>query len=795
MTAKAKFKNLTLKVLFLGVGLAIAMILIAKVCFEMSYDSSFKDVDRIYRIRCGVERQGEDKPNDYPQVSGGVAPGFKNEIPGVEQATRFTTVFESDTFVDKDGNKITADHIMADSSFFDIFSRPFLAGDAKKVFKSWSGEITVSRSFAEKLGGVNESIGKTIFNESVPLLPLTVSAVYEDYPKNCTYHPDIIGPIQGMGEWSISNWVGNDRYQAFVKLAKGVDPSSLKDAIRKMQETHQPLEEMEKNGMKIWYTLDSFSTEHRTQSLVKNLIVILSIVAFLLLLISVLNYLLVAISDVIRRSKEVGVRKCYGAGSWDIHRILIKETAVNLGLSLLTAALLILAFRGSIESLVGVSIKAMLIPQTIWLLAAIVVVVFLVSALIPAGMFLRIPISSAFRGYKESKRRWKLSLLAFQFVINAILVSLLLVVSAQYRKSVNEDVGYDCENLFYQTFSAFDQTKMTAIVDNVRRLPCVSGAELTYTLPFSEASGNNIYLPGDDRELFNVADEYLASQGFFTLMGFHLLEGNPPAGPKDVAVSKSFVDEMSKFADWSDGAVGKSVAVSEHSKGNDDVFTICGVYQDYIIGSAINPDHRPSVRFCGDKSFFDGKDRGQDYDWSSLLQTLVVKLSEATPQTLKAVNEAVKEAAPDSSPELASYSEKLKSLYDGTNQMKKTYTLGAFFALLIAVIGLIGYVRDENYRRSAEIAVRKVNGARSGEIVRMLVMSVMKIAVAAVIVGDICAWFIARLWLEQFPLKVSLNPLYFIAADVIVLVIVVATIVVNSLGIGRSNPVDSLKNE
>lgn len=770
--------------------MAIAVILIAKVCFELSYDNSYQDIDRIYKIRTGIHRQGEDK--DFSQVSGAVAPGFKAEVPGVLEATRFTGIFNSENFIiDDEGSKVGAEHLLADSCFFRIFNRSFLAGDPEAALKSWSGEVAVSRTFAEKLGGIEDAVGKQIANEDNPDLKLTVCGVYEDFPKNGSIHADVILSIEAMSKWSLNNWVGNDRYIAFVKLAKDVDPTSLKDAIHEMQKAHQPLEEMEKSGVSLWYFLASFSKEHSSQPEVRNLVFILSIIAVLLLLVSIMNYVLVAISDVIRRAREVGVRKCYGAQPWDINKILLKETAWNLGISLAVAALLIFAFRGAVESLLGVPVKDLVTPLSAWIIVGIVILVFLVSAVIPARMFTKIPISSAFRGYKESKRRWKISLLAFQFAINAVLVSLVLIVSFQYRRVLNADPGYEYSNLVYETFPSYDQTKMNAIAGALRQLPEVEAAELTYVSPLERASGNNVNLPGDDRELFNVADEYGASEGFFNMMGFRLVEGTVPKGPDDVAVSKSFVTKMAAFANWSDGAVGKVVGITEHGQ-----VTICGVYEDYVIGSVTDPDYRPSIRFCWSKDFITDEAKANGaYDWSRLMQTLVVKLTEVTPETMRKVEKTIREVAPDSDAEVKSYAETFRSLYDPTRQMKRTYTLGALFALLIAVIGLISYVRDENYRRSAEIAVRKVNGAQSSEIVSMLVMDVLKVALLAILIGDIGAWLVAHYWLQQFALKITLSPLFFIVADLIVLAIIIATIVLGSLRIAHTNPVESLKND
>lgn len=782
--------DLIIKVLSLGVGMAIAVILIAKVCFELSYDNVYKDIDRIYKIRTGAVMQGEDK--DFGQVSGAIAPGFKAEVPGVLEATRFTGIFNSENFIiDDEGSKVAAEHLLADSCFFRIFNRQFLAGEPEKALRSWSGDVAISKTFAEKLGGVGAAVGKQVANEDNPNLKLTVCGVYEDFPKNGSIHADVILSIEAMSQRSLSNWVGNDRYVAFVKLAEGVDPASLKDAIHEMQKAHQPLEEMEKSGLTLWYFLSPLATEHSSRPEVRNLVFILSIIAALLLLVSIMNYVLVAISDVIRRAREVGVRKCYGAETWDINRILLKETAGNLGLSLVVAALLVLAFRGAVESLLGVPVQDLITPLSIWIIIGIVILVFLVSAIIPAQMFTRIPISSAFRGYKESKRRWKISLLAFQFAINAVLVSLVLIVSFQYRKVLNTDPGYEYRNLVYETFPSYDQTKMNAIAGALRSLPEVEAAELTYTMPFEKASGNNVYLPGDDRELFNIADEYGASEGFFDMMGFRLVEGSVPKGPNDVAVSKSFVTKMAAFADWSDGAVGKIVNISEHGQ-----VTICGVYEDYVIGDVTDMDDRPSVRFCWNRDFYTEADKDVDkYDWSGLMHTIVIKLSEVTPASMRKVEKTIKEVAPDSDAEVKSYSETLVNMYDSTKQMKRTYELGSLFALLIAVIGLISYVRDENFRRSAEIAVRKVNGAQSSEIVSMLVTDILKVAVFAVIIGDAGAWLVAHYWLQQFPVKIVLNPLFFIAADIIVLAIIVSVIVLGSLRIAHTNPVESLKNE
>ena len=780
-----------IKILSLGIGLAIGIVLIAKVCFELSYDSFYKDVDRIYWITENIIFQEGGDPDDFWGTSGGIAPGFKAEVPGVEAATRYSNLLNGNLY-DESDNLITGLCIGADTCFFDFFNREFLAGDPMQALQEYNGDIAVSRSFAEKLGGVNESIGKQIYSDVWgPNVKLTVVGVFEDFPKNGSIQCDIVTTIAAFGEWSINNWLGNDRYRGFVKLAPNVDPNSLKDAVRKMQEAHQPLEELERDGSTIWYTLTPLATMHRHEKTIKNYVLILSVVAFLLLLVSVLNYLLIAISDVVRRSKEMGVRKCYGASAGNIYWMLIRETALNLLAALAVAALLIWAFNGVIESLLGVPVGSLMVPQTRRVLVSIIVLIFLVSALIPAMMFVRIPVSTAFSGYRENKRRWKLTLLMVQVGINVILLPLVIVADRQYNSAMNADMGYDYEQLLYVPLKGADKDNLILITEKLRQYPEVEAAELTYSIPLDKTSGNNIMLPDNPTKyLMGVCDQYMATEGFFDMMGFRLIEGKAPSKPKDVAVSQSFVKEMNLYADWSDGAVGKDILISEHSDDDDDVYTICGVYEDYIIGSMMGRDRRASIRFCWNTDWNYGTE-----DWSRAMNKLVVKVREVNPSTIEKVKSVVEECLPErNNIEVTPYTELFKKEYAELLQMRRTFTIGALFALAIALMGLIGFVRDESNRRSKEVAIRKVNGAVSGEIIRMFVVDVLKLALIAALFGVAIAYFVSDKWLELFAIRISLSPMYFIIGAVAVLLIVTVVVVLSSNRVARMNPVKSLKN-
>ena len=399
-----KVKNdILIKVLSLGVGLAVGIVLIAKVFFELSYDGFYKDIDRVYSIYTWYSQNGDE--NDYGQVSGGVAVGFMQEVPGVEVGTRTTYVFNGDTYMDEDANKLKATLVCADTCFFKVFDRPILAGDPVKALAKY-GSVMVAKSFAEKMGGVRECIGKQIYNKDVPDLKFTIEGVFEDFPKNGTLDYDILLSMATYGEWSTTNWLGNDRYRGYVKLFPGVDSNTLSDAIRKMQEAHQPLEEIEANGLSLKYYLKPFSKLHTSNREVKTQVILLSIVAALLILISLLNYILIVISSLVKRSKEVGVRKCYGAEGKHIYGLLSKEALIHIILSMILAAVIIFAGRSIVENLLGVPFQTLLVPQSVIAIVAVILFVLVISIVVPAELYQRIPVDAALKNYTENSRRW-----------------------------------------------------------------------------------------------------------------------------------------------------------------------------------------------------------------------------------------------------------------------------------------------------------------------------------------------------------------------------------------------------
>ena len=777
-----KTKNdILIKVLSLSIGLSVGIVLIAKVFFELSYDSFYKDIDRVYTIRNYYSQHGDE--HDYGQVSGAVPVGFMEEVPGIEVGTRTTFVFNGDIYLDADGNKLKGTLVCADTCFFKVFDRPILAGDPVQVLGKW-GSVMVNRSFAEKMGGVQECIGKQIANADMDGLKMTIEGVFDDFPKNGSLDYDILLSMDTYGKRSTDNWLGNDRYKGYVKLAPGIDPNTLSDAIRKMQEAHQPLEQMEAQGISMRYFLSPFSTMHTSSPKVKTQVILLSIIAALLIIISLLNYILIVISSMVKRSREVGVRKCYGAEGKHIYWMLTKESLLHISLSLVIAAIIIFAGRGIVENLLGVPFQTLLVPQSIVAIAAVLLFVLVISIVVPAELYQRIPVLAAIKNHTENSRRWKLSLIGVQVLINVFLVVMMLIIGSQYQKVSNADTGYDYKNLYYFDLFDGDRHAQVRAVETLRRLPEVSGVAAAYNLPYSGSNGDNVYLPEDDRELFNIADQYECSPEFYELLNIRFVEGRAPRDSSEVVVDEKFVQKMACFTDWSDGAVGKQVFITGHG-GNGMMdkgyFTISGVYKSFLIGNLQDVDERPGALFYG--------------EIGSMAHWMPHILFKVRPDALEKVRGALNEALPDKEINIVSYAEEMRAAYADSKKMRNTMALGVVFSLLIALLGLIGFIKDESLRRSKEMAVRKINGATTRNILSIFAKDIMKLSAVMAVIACAAAFFVAHKWLEQFAEKVSLNPLYFIGGAALTLLIVLSVVVLNCLKIARANPVDSLKNE
>lgn len=777
-----------MKIITLSVGLTVGLVLIAKVYFEQSYDTFYPDADRTYRLMESFKTY--DGAGGHDGVPGAVAPGMKAEVPGVEAATRLTYLSgDGTTFTTSDKQRYAADNIlMADSNVFDVLPRPILLGDPKEVL-SRPNNVMISHSLAEKMGGVDRVGGMVIVPDQNPNVKYTIGGVFEDVPENSHLRYDMLVSLKGMNAWSLNNWVGNDRYLGYVRLVRGVDPQSLKPAIHEMQLRHIDQEELRKSGVELTFFMEPMLEMNTGSEEVKNMMLMLTVLAFALLFTTVMNYILIAVSSIVNRTKEVAVRKSYGASEGNIHSIIMSETFVHMVIALILAVFLIFLCQDVVNDLLGMSISTLLLSKGVLVLLAVCAAVFFITGFVPGIFFASIPVASAFRNFRENKRIWKLCLLFFQFVASGLLLSMLFVVIRQHTYMINNDPGYSYNQLAYSNIGGLDLTTSANIIEELKRIPEVEDVSTAEYLPFESMSGNNVTLPGSDKELFNVADQYDCGNGYLKLMDIPVIEGRSftenVAFSTEIMVNRAFAEKIEKIASWTDGVVGKQIYITGHSDRpaaesiSNGVFTICGVYENYRIGSLVSQDLRPSVLFYN----------------SCPSSTLLVKFHQLDAASIEKVNLQLKELVPHLEPKLTLYSVDMVNLYSSSRKFRDEVLIGGLVTLLISIIGLISYTNDEISRRRKEIAIRKVNGARVREIESMFLADIMRIAVPAVLMGGVLAYVLSERWQQQFAEKVSLGVGLFLGSCLIVLVIIGASVFYRTWYAAKSNPVESLKSE
>ena len=773
-----------IKIVCLAVGLATGIVLIGKAGFEQSWDKFFPTSDRIYVVCEDIIMDGEYK--HYPQTAGAVAHGIKRYCPQVEAATRYTSFAWDMPIVTDDDKRVRTNYALVDSCFFDVFPFRILVGNPKKTL-SQVDCCMIPRSLAEKLMGIEnplDLVGKKIYYNIRGGWALTVGGIYEDIPLNSKLHGmevmvsmPTITRIMFDGR---DNWVGNDRYESYVRLAKGIMPDDLKPQIEKMKRDNLPLDELKKAGVDLGFSVQPLVDYHTKDEGTRRMTWIVSILAAVLIGCAVMNYLLLVIGGISQRAKEMAVHQCYGAEARHIYQKVLTESVIHLLLSLILAALLLFLFKDTIEELVGAPLIVLLLTgSNIWLIVSTCLVVLLITGLVPSWIYTHIPLAAAFKNYNHSHRIWKLLLLGLQFASATFLIILLIVVGRQYRMMVNDDPGYDYSTLGSLLVDGVSIDQRQLAMDELRKLSSVKGVTMSYANLTQHQSGDNILLPGDDREYMNIADLYYVGDGYFDVMEIPLVSGRTFTEQTDtlreVMVSRKFEERMKELAGW-DQALGKQIICTSFQG----PYTIVGVFEDTRIGSITNPDTRPSLCYYSRKP--------------DQMHYILIRFQSM--DGLEAANKLVKELVTDN-PDISivPYNQMVTELYTDAHRFRTTVMIGGLVALIIALIGLIGYLAGEIARRQKEIAIRKVNGARIADVLKLFHTDILRVALPAVVIGATGAWYVARLWLEQFSEKTTLSPIILVGGALAVIIVILSVVCLGCYRVASSNPVNYLKTE
>lgn len=775
-----------IKILCLGVGLAIGLTMLAEVIFEQSYDNFLPRLEDTYRITEQYKSSQEDTWRPYAQTPGATAPGVKRYCPEVEAATRFTWLESGMHLVAEDQREVTANALLCDSSFFDVFPRRILIGENPHTGLEKENNAYISSRLAETLG--TDIVGHTLTWKEYPDFKLNIVGIFEEFPEN-THLPRIdvavalptIGQVRYDGR---NNWLGNDSYKSYIRLYPGTKPDQLTDNVKRMLETNLPMEDLRKNGADYDIGFQPVGEIFSSSDYNRIMNIVFLAFAILMLAVAVLNYILLVISGMVNRAKSIATYRCYGAESRDIYRMVLAESALHGLLSLALAVLIIFGIQDLLQEQIGHSLHSLFPPTTIAVCAAITAAVILVCGTMPGYLYTRIPVTYAYRRYTESKRHWKLGLLFVQFLLTTFFVSVLAVISLQYNKLTNYDAGFEYKDMLYVTLSGTSKTEQQRCVQELKKLPEVADVTWGYQLPFEQCNGNNVYNNETGQEYMNIGDMYLVGDDYHRTFGIPVIEGTTftphlsDTVARQIMVSRRFVERMRELAGWTGSPIGKTVFITEHQG----PLTVCGVYEEIHFGSqmAENADERPTVMF---------------YASVPNSTNLFIRLRHLSPEAMKAVQKVVEETMPSQEKHAYSLDLEMGDLYDSILHVRNSIFFTGLCILIIALIGLTAYIRDEISRRRAEIAIRIIHGATVGSVQRLFLAGLLKIALPAALIGALVAWRVSIALLQLFAVKIELTWWLFAACALVVLLVVWVLSALLVLKAARMNPTENLRTE
>lgn len=763
--------------------MSLGLVMIAKVCFINEYNSCIADRERVYQLQTNFHRDREEGLMTFWNISGGVAPAMAAEIPEIECGTRMTMINGTeDRIILPDESRVRAHIWLADSCFFDVFGIRVLVGDPKQIL-SQQGHCMVSLALAEKLGGVEKAIGMTVSPDGNKSLKVTIDGVFETLPENCSLSFDMLASINFMPEWSRTNWLGNDRYNGFVKCRSTIDKDEMQKKMRAVQANHVDIAEVEQRAGSLYYTLTSMDDRVQDDESLQNMKWIMLLMGAAILIVSVLNYLVIVVSTLVNRTKQIAVEKCYGALFEDILRMTFCESIVHIGLALAMAAGLLYLIRPRAEELLDASLASVFSQSSLLIILYVCVALLLVTTFVPAIIFERVPVSAAFRHLRDAKRVWKLTLLFFQMVFTAVIVGLLAVISLQYRKLSNVQPGYSYDRLVVVATSLDDDSKIHWLMDELRKLPEVESVASCCNLPFG-SSGNNVFDDEWNEQLFNFADMYFVSEGYFDVMGVKIVEGQEfrkgQSQKRVMMVNQEFVRKMQTIAGLDGSIIGKQIVVSEHSETANDRFNIIGVFEDFRLGTPKDLQLRPMA------FFFE-----EDECYFSPYQVMV-RLHEMTPENVQKVNDLIDANMPKEE----AYAQPFRSIIEGhlndERNIRDSLTICSVVALIISLVGLLGYVADEVGRRRREMAIRRVLGATVEEVLMDLARDITLIAIPALAIGSLAAAYLSGQWLQNYAERIPLSPWLFIAAALGIYLLIISCVFIRSWRAATENPIMAL---
>ncbi|HEX8450339.1 MAG TPA: ABC transporter permease, partial [Allosphingosinicella sp.] len=777
----------------LAAGLASVILIFVHVGAELSYDSWLPRSGSLYRIDTVETVPGQD-PNEIALAPGPLRDALLEDFPQIEEIAR---AYPASANVIRDGRPFAEDLLVADSNFLSLLGLPLRSGAADRALAS-PISVALSERAALKYLGTADAVGRRLVVATPEPRDFIVSAVFETIPHNSHLKFEMVIPTEGYfplaGEDVRAipdSWAGA-YFHTFARLKPGADPDDLERDVPAFVDRSLPqsLTGLLKSAPHDFYQFrfipirdvhfDGAPIGAMKPPASRTTVYALSLVALLILLIAAINFANLSAARSTLRAREVALRKTVGARS---RQILAQFMTEAVTLTLLAALLGLAAAELALPWLRGLFglERGAVIPDdwALWgLLAAAVLATALGSGFYPSLVAARIRPASVFNRGGERLVGGKLrnALVVVQFAISITLIATTLVIVEQTRFARQVDLGFDSSDLLI--VRAPDGPEGAALAaafrDEAARLPDVVSAAASSAVP-SDPSEDNLSIdrPGSVKPIQIGYHEVDA--GFFRTYGVRPLAGRTVSARK-AGEGSAAAAVINESALGPLGFGGPAEALGQVLRSGGRAFTIAGVVPDLHFRSIHRPV-RPEIYRLDEAP---GTAVSIRYRTSDL------------PRFLAAIDSIWSRRAPGHAVEREFLDESLRALYARERVQAALLGLFSAVAIVISCLGLVAMAAFTVERRTREIAIRKVLGARSTDIFRLLLWQFLKPVVAANAIAWPAAWLIARKWLAQFAYRIDLPLSAFLLASLAASLVAGAAIALHILKVARSNPAGAL---
>ena len=769
----------------LSLGIACFLLLGTYILNELRYDRFHLKADRIVRVSYNYKSPDDAEAQNNAVTPTAVVPVFKRNFSEIEDGVRvynfaykpLAVQFKERLFNEKS-------FLVADASFFKIFSFKFLSGNPATALSN-PNNLVITASTAKKYFGDIDPIGKTI---TVDQTPWQVTGVIADVPPYSQLKFDFLGSYSSLERSKTEKWDSANDVSYFLLKSAG----QARELQKKMNTYIQnQFPEMFKSGQKVWFELEPLTRVHLYSKAAATgnikYIYIISAIAILLLLIACINFINLITAKSAERAHEIGVRKVLGAERKQIFLQFMAESAIvtliAIGLGLLLSGVCLPYFNKFTTS--DLSIKTWNSTWLISILAALFLLITLISGTWPALVL------SAFRPVKALKGSSKISsggnlrsaLVVFQFTVSIAFIIATIIAGRQLYFIQHTHTGIDRSQIIVLD-AGISNEQFEPLKNELLKISGIKSVTASYDSPVNVQGGYSLNVQEKSPDFSLSVTAIPVEKSFASTLGIEILAGSNFT-QSDVSQVLAKDENERRYAfmlnqtavsalGWTpEQAIGKKVNL------NGRIGEIRAVSEDFNFAS-LHEKISPIVVF-------------PEYFWFGKI--LIKTSGQDMQKTIAGTEKAWKSVFNHKDFEYHFLDQEYEDLYKTDQRTASILNLFSIITILVSCLGLFGLAVFMAEQRTKEIGIRKVLGASVSSIAALLSMDFLKLIVVAFLIASPLAWLVMQKWLQDFAYKTSISWWIFALAGLSTVFIALFTISFQAIKAALANPVKSLRSE